>query len=104
VCDELRSLSSASACAKVISLSGDLPPIKPYICLLFHDLIIEINHASGLCIKDGPSLMISLSEKMLYRKDLTALRESGPPRFRSRTPTADLFVNSEAVLPYLGLL
>jgi hypothetical protein len=37
-------------------------------------------------------LIISLSEKRLYRKGFTALKESGPPRFSKTTPTVSLFL------------
>jgi hypothetical protein len=39
---------------------------------------------------EGPSLIISRSEKRLKRKGLTASRESGPPRFSKTTPMVSL--------------
>ena len=46
----------------------------------------DFKNKIGFCRKEGPSLIISLSEKRLKRKGLTAPKESGPPRFRSKMP------------------
>lgn len=50
---------------------------------------LDIAFATGPfihCRKDG-SVMISGSEKRLYRKGSTSSSESGPPRFSSSTPS-----------------
>jgi hypothetical protein len=49
-----------------------------------------MSDAIGFWRKDGPSFMISLSEKRLRRNGLTASRESGPPIFKRIMPITKL--------------
>jgi hypothetical protein len=60
--------------------------MREYADCVFFVLREAISHARGFWRKDGPSLIMSLSEKRLYKKGFTALRVSGPPRLRSMTP------------------
>ena len=82
--------SSAFPCASVVESWGEPPPIAAYPSRLLGARPFAISHATGPlshCTNDG-SVMISGSEKRLYRKGSTLSRVSGPPRLSSSTPTS----------------